>query len=1813
MDNNKTPNEYMSVLHEESGDTLEFPVGTDPEIVKSTILKQYGRPNPEGTAFTRGIGRGIDTTAALVTEGIPALAKSTANKVANEVMGIDLGLDPMENFTEYNRKVEEAYQKNPRLVQSFKDIENFGDTALYIGAVAGESLPQLAFSMAGGGVGGFAAKKGAQHLAKKAGKTLTDKELRNAVNKGLAIGALTSSGSMNVPESYFNLLAEGEDDPLAAIATGALKTSLDVLPQMGLLKKLIGPQAATKVSDNILKSTLKQGGKTALSEGATEAAQTELDLIAEYFVTDNKDLFSPENITELIDSGIMGAIGGGIAGGAVGGLTSAKDTRTSKVKAKDMKDLDPIFQEEVVKELAELDNNVIPPMALKPATVDSLKNMGLDIESVIPMSNYQAESIVDSIGKPMTPDLFEIEKQFDTRLNAKEEVTDDGKKLDFYKARLDKLKGGTRIDTNFVLGDGEISFNAPTYEDLSFTPVTKNAKVLNHTKVKKKIDETLSFGKNQFMKQQEQPSLVDMLREAEDIAATDPNKQLVIEVPSSVFKNENFRKQLKAVSPIVQPKYKENKDTVSIKIPKSRRKEIQNLATPYFQQFKVSHPTQGDFYSDYTIPAKTDAMLQTVPLTQKGREQWKDVIGNMERIVKEIAGPDIKLQNFEAILAGPTQSPVLGAQVLNTVNVALNPNTTVWQAAETMYHESWHMLERMGAISDKDLQILNKNIDKLFAYANEDGYLSSIDIAPMLETTVGREELRANAFGKYAVNKGNMIPDKAIERVFAKVKNIFERLRNALNGLGFRSFNDIFENAVAGKNAVSQLADLSALNAQARYQRMQEEYNDVHRSEMRPEDIEKSINEVLNAQNAKNVTDNKNMSKFTEIFHSIKKMAEKNPIIAALFDLERRKQKLSNTLLTKYESELSTITKAKPAYRHRLHSLAKMMKDTDQKAELDNEGALVFYRGTEDNLQKVRIKDRQVAKDYLQLQKAYGAVLTDFDMNLREMLFNGLPQSLKKELGDITKLTDEKIKSLLEITDAKTDPTLYSKLNNAVESINTINGMKSKDFVPDMRFGDYGVTVRDKQTKEQIGFYTVEAGNFRKRYDEFQMDELKSNLQKYLDEPTKYDVIDGNGKLTDVNKLEPFKLTYNKLKDKGTFDEDMINFEMLSSLLYSKDINMKDYQNIKDEIFGDILEKGFAKRFSKNKGIEGSSQDWDRVSHAYFSGASHFLSAANTSKEEAYIKSKVPAIRDPRVEGVVNKYLEYMSSPEEDFQKLRSFNFIWTMGLNTSTALLQTMTLPTSTSAVMNQYNPNYFQNLKSIGKWTKFAVMYLKHVSSGHTILEDGSVYTDIADPTLLRKLVKKGTITQAQANHLFKGGQEGIFKATQTEEYVGYQKFETRSLGGALKGKMAKGAQMLGIPISLMENATRIATNMALFEMFETKPHVKKKALEILKNDARFQALVNNDKSRSETEHLANFSMDEAHAVFGKIARPQYQRGILGVMAFPFMTYPHQMLELLGTFYGRGADGKRALAVMLFSLMFFSGLIGLPGAELAKELYEEIEKQVTGSEEDIDLLIREATYGKTGSRPAGKMITQGFFRAYMNTDIARRIGLTIPGQDLLLNILGVRGNSSDVLGVQGSVANSIVGAFGDYMEGESTATVLAGLSPVAVSNVLKGYAMKESGVKTRRNFMLLPPEEVSAADRIARVIGFTTDTIAERREEAFFSQIANRKHRTGITKFRNRAKGIMERHMRASRNNDYDEVLSYKEDYDILIQELINYVRDNEIASFDFASFNRSIIKAAGQRQHGGVQLNSIRKAAREDVLKLQDVILGDNKEKE
>jgi hypothetical protein len=198
--------------------------------------------------------------------------------------------------------------------------------------------------------------------------------------------------------------------------------------------------------------------------------------------------------------------------------------------------------------------------------------------------------------------------------------------------------------------------------------------------------------------------------------------------------------------------------------------------------------------------------VKTTPETRvKAEFQAKadEIAKNLLPMLKRFGLEDVGLKIVSAIENGAE-----GSYLNSLIEIAVSAGKQV----ETLRHESLHALKDLGFFTDAQWKSLERQADAVWidkylkgkqygdtgmtrydAYYNifkDKGY------NPAQITEAIREEAIADAFADFSRNKP---PAGMIASLLTRLNNFFTALRNALNGAGFNTADDIFEKIEAGE------------------------------------------------------------------------------------------------------------------------------------------------------------------------------------------------------------------------------------------------------------------------------------------------------------------------------------------------------------------------------------------------------------------------------------------------------------------------------------------------------------------------------------------------------------------------------------------------------------------------------------------------------------------------------------------------------------------------------------------------------------------------------------------------------------------------------------------------------------------------------------------------------------------------------------------------------------------------------------------------------------------------------------------------------
>lgn len=282
----------------------------------------------------------------------------------------------------YTRNMAEAAQ-NPAEVGTFRNIEDAGTLGTYITEAVFENLPNMAASMAGGGVGALAAKGAVARAvgermvgADVAKRFLASKAGQAAAAKATVTGATIGSFAANVGQETGSIAGDiyertGELKPVQSFLGGVAAGAVETIGDTKLIKQVFGEAAAGQVTKNLARRLGEAGAVQFLKEGGTEAIQTVIEETAAWHAENQPD--KPFWTPQMVDSIVDAALKGGLAGAAFGVGGQVWEEARRKEQVKDLRDAaDKNRQLGNTRTAAVLDQQA-DEIELQPMTVEELK------------------------------------------------------------------------------------------------------------------------------------------------------------------------------------------------------------------------------------------------------------------------------------------------------------------------------------------------------------------------------------------------------------------------------------------------------------------------------------------------------------------------------------------------------------------------------------------------------------------------------------------------------------------------------------------------------------------------------------------------------------------------------------------------------------------------------------------------------------------------------------------------------------------------------------------------------------------------------------------------------------------------------------------------------------------------------------------------------------------------------------------------------------------------------------------------------------------------------------------------------------------------------------------------------------------------------------------------------------------------------------------------------------------------------------------------------------------------------------------------
>lgn len=575
-----------------------------------------------------------------------------------------------------------------------------------------------------------------------------------------------------------------------------------------------------------------------------------------------------------------------------------------------------------------------------------------------------------------------------------------------------------------------------------------------------------------------------------------------------------------------------------------------------------------------------------------------------------------------------------------------------------------------------------------------------------------------------------------------------------------------------------------------------------------------------------------------------------------------------------------------------------------------------------------------------QIEKSFADTLTRLEKGLR---YNAVRETLKSHEEAIRFIaewdaTRGDAAAQVALLDRYDIATVGADLNTRLAKIDAeFDALRNKNYFPHMRFGKWAITVKASREKvykgktykegETILFETYESAKAQKaRVAEIQ------------------------------NEFKEDSVTWGEMSEQE-FAFIGLPPGFIESIEDQLDLTAKQKQELKEISIRNSPGRAFLRHLIKRRGVDGFNADAQRVYATYMLNAANHIARVEhylDMQEQLYgmeQRSKPDTIGgDKNREGMINNYFQkhykYIMNPGNDLAKLRSLGFMWYLGYNAKSAVVNLSQVPLVT-----------------------YPYLAARHGDARATAAI-ARAYPEAA------KLVagKKARLSEVQLQVVEKLRDAGLLDESLATELAGFSESSTlervvpRTELGRLWDKIAIGGAWM---FRHAEKYNRYVTAIAAAGLEQSKGV-----------DAAYIA--------------ARDAIQSTQFEYAKWNRPDFMRGKRSVF-FLFWQYMQH-----ASFLAAGGHGAGTALRFWLLLLLAAGLQGLPFAENVLDLLDlgnEKWKQLTGSKDlksDLRLDLRQALDGFAGIE--GDTWMHGLSRSFGMGPIhlLEAIGVPIPDTDV-------------------------------------------------------------------------------------------------------------------------------------------------------------------------------------------------------------------------
>lgn len=531
------------------------------------------------------------------------------------------------------------------------------------------------------------------------------------------------------------------------------------------------------------------------------------------------------------------------------------------------------------------------------------------------------------------------------------------------------------------------------------------------------------------------------------------------------------------------------------------------------------------------------------------------------------------------------------------------------------------------------------------------------------------------------------------------------------------------------------------------------------------------------------------------------------------------------------------------------------------------------------------------------------------------------------------------------------------------QTIQEFAGLKKNAYFPHARFGQYTLIVKDKKGKNVY----------------VEMFEKEANRNKAFAK-IKQQYPESSGFTVAKSKLSQEAEIYRGIPE-----------ALLVAMKTNMNLDKKQQAILEEMIVHAMPAVSFKKHFVKKQDVKGYSRDALRAYAEYFwHGANHIARVEYGPKLEQSIQDgekDIEAINktdggDSTVRREIADHLKvhYKSimNPKEDWASLRSVGFLFWLGFNVKSAVLNLSQIP----LVSHSYLASNFGGLKGGGDVKSMASL-TRAMAELRTLYRSPDKATSAAQETDLRLIAKgieDGFLDESFAAELAGLAEGNNFAKSKAKSTV--RKLNTQFLHAA------------GYLFQATEKINRRVTFMAAVRLARSNPNVPYLETVRQRFSLEYKDMLANGWTPTEaTAFLAGKDVVESTQFnYAAWARPRLTDGKQGVI-FTFFMFTQNMLWFI-----QNSPGSSRY---LLTLLLFAGIQGMPWEEDLEAIANTIGQRMFGKEFNTEKFLREQIVEMVGEDVPPDLFLHGISRyGFGLHKLGDMTGVPLPSVDMSANL---------------------------------------------------------------------------------------------------------------------------------------------------------------------------------------------------------------------